>query len=261
MRERRTEHAGKPCAAVPDAPGRAVDATPTTAEDLAEALRRFAALLTDDHSTADILAALGEHATALLGVHGVGVLLREPGGGLSVATANTERGRIVEDLEAELGEGPCSVALATGEQVLEPDLAAALERYPRFAPRALDAGIRSIHALPLTARAEPLGSVDVVSVEERALDARELRVAQLLADVAVAYLANRHAIDRSTTLARQLQGALDSRILIEQAKGKLAERAGISIPEAFGRLRDHARRSRTKIHDVAAAFLRDELRL
>ena len=236
------------------------DALPAAGgRDLAEVLRDFAALLQDEHATEDILAALGQHCTEVLGVHGVGVLLREPDGGLAVATANTERGRIVEELEAELLEGPCTSSMATREQVLEPDLAEAVERYPRFVPRALEAGIRSIHALPLTARAELVGSLDVVATEPRALAAQELRDAQLLADVAVAYLANRRTLDRETALARQLQAALDSRIVIEQAKGVISERAGVPIDAAFTRLRDHARRTRSKIHDVARAVVAREL--
>lgn len=237
-------------------------ANPTAARaDLADVLRDFARIATGDHTTAELLEALGTHGTALLDVHGVGVLLREAGDGLTVATANTERGRIVEELEAELGEGPCSSSMSTGEQILEPDLEAALERYPRFVPRALEAGIRSIHGLPLTARAEPLGSVDVICTEVRALSAAELRDAQLLCDVVVAYLVNRQALDRSTALTQQLQAALDSRVVIEQAKGKISERAGCSIPHAFELLRAQARRSRTRIHDVAAAVLSDELEL
>src|SRR3712207_3183727 len=114
-------------------------------ETLAAGLREFALILTQEHDADTILAELGRVSTRILGVDGVGVLLREPStGGLAVATANTARGRIVEELEAELLEGPCTDTMATAEQMIVPDLEKAVERYPKFAPLALEAGVRSI---------------------------------------------------------------------------------------------------------------------
>ena len=227
--------------------------------DVATVLRDFAMVLSDDHTVDDILHRLGDYVTQLLGVAGVGILLRDDKGDLQVATANSEMGQIVERLEVDLHEGPCTTSLSTGLQVPEPDLALAKDRYPRFVPPAVDAGVLSIHGLPLTVRVEQIGALNVIHDEVRTLTPEELSNAQLLGDVAISYVANRRALDASSQLARQLQHALDSRVLIEQAKGKLAERHGISVNDAFERIRSYARSKRAKVQDVAQAVLSDVL--
>ena len=218
---------------------------------VADVLRDFAVLLSDEHSVDDILRALGDYCTELLPVDTVGVLLRLPGGGLQVGTANTEMGQIVEQLEADLGEGPCSSSLETGHQILEPDLRFAVERYPRFVPRAIQAGVLSVHGLPLTVRVEQIGALNVLAAEAVELTPAQLQTAQVLADVAIAYVSNRRAIDASTKLTKQLQAALDSRVIIEQAKGIMAERHGLPVNEAFEVMRRYARNRGLKLHDVA----------
>jgi GAF domain-containing protein len=229
--------------------------------DIGLVLAEFAQLMADDRDPQVILERLGEYCTELLPVHGVGVLLRNPKGGLEVATANTEKGAVVEKLEATLGEGPCSEALASGEQIAVPDLELAVDRYPRFAPQALEAGVRAIHGLPLTVRGEVVGSVDLIATDVLDLNAAELATAQVLADVAVSYLANTRAFVEKSALAQQLQHALDSRVVIEQAKGKLSERLGVTVSEAFELLRRHARNNGQKLHDVASAIVRGDLDL
>jgi len=229
--------------------------------DLGAVLAEFAQLMVEERSPQLILERLGSYCTELLPVLGVGVLLRTAEGGLEAATSNTEVGAIVEKAEAELAEGPCTDALASGEQVLAPDLSQCAERWPRFVPIALDCGVRAIHGLPLTARGETLGSVDLVAGEVLHLTAVELSTAQMLADVTVAYLVNTRAFDEKSTLADQLQRALDSRIVIEQAKGVLSERRGITVSDAFERLRKHARSNGKKLHDVAGAVVNGELDL
>ena len=229
--------------------------------DIGAVLAEFARSMVEQPTVHDVLERLGNYCTQLLPVHGVGVLLRDGKGGIEVATANTEAGQIVEALEAELGEGPCTDALATGEQVLAPDLTQHVDRYPRFVPRALDAGVRSIHALPMTLRTEPVGSVDVIATEPVDLTYAQLATAQLLADVTISYVANARAFEQSTRLAEQLQQALDSRIVIEQAKGILSERHKTSISEAFESLRRHARTNGLKLHAVSGAVVRGDLDL
>ena len=222
-------------------------------------LAEFATLMVEDSSTQAVLDRLGAYCTELLPVHGVGVLLRAPKGGMEVATANTEAGLIVEQLEAELHQGPCTEALETGEQVLVPELAATSDRYPAFVPRALDAGVQSIHALPLTIRAETIGSMDLIALEPRDLDANHLATAQLLGDVTVSYLSNGRVLAEKSALAEQLQHALDSRVLIEQAKGVIAERRKIQVNEAFEMIRRYARSNQLKLRDVAGAIIRGDL--
>jgi len=228
---------------------------------IGEVLAEFAGVMADQQGSTAILERLGDYCTELLPVHGVGLLLRSPDGGMAIATANTDLGQTVEALEVELAEGPCTDCLRTGEQVLCPDLEQFADRYPRFVPRALDAGVRSVHALPMTARVEQLGSVDVIATEPLHLDAEQLSTAQLLVDVAVSYVVNSRAFEAKDRLAGQLQTALDSRVVIEQAKGVLAERGGVTVSEAFETLRRHARNNGLKLHDVAQAVVRGDLRL
>jgi hypothetical protein len=227
--------------------------------DLGPILAEYAEIMAGESTPAQILERLAGYVTELLPVHGVGVLLREgEGEELDVATANTEVGQVVEHLEVGLREGPCTESMRTGEQVLAPDLAAAEDRYPRFVPRALEAGVASIHALPMTLRGEQLGALDVIALEPIVLDGAQLATAQMLADVTVSYLANSRALAGRSRLAEQLQSALDSRVVIEQAKGVLAERHGVDVSEAFIRLRTYTRNRGLKLRDVALAVLRDE---
>ena len=230
------------------------------ARDLGTVLADFAKILADEHGPTEVVHRLGDYVTELLPVHGVGILLLGANG-IEVATANTDAGLIVEQLEADLGEGPCTDCMASGEQVLAPDLAATADRYPRFVPRALEAGIYSIHALPMTVRGEQLGSMDVVATEEMHLDAAQLATAQMLGDVAMTYVANSRTLTEKTKLAGQLQHALDSRVLIEQAKGVLAERHQLTVTAAFDRLRQYARSNQRKLHEVAAEVVQGELEI
>lgn len=225
---------------------------------MGEVLAEFAQFISQGRSTEEILARLGDYCSELLPIHGVGVLFRESEG-LAVATADTEAGQVVESLEAELGEGPCTECLRSGEQVAVPDLEAEAARYPRFVPAALAAGVRSVHALPMVMRTEQIGSLDLVALDRTSLTAGHLSAGQLLADVAVAYLANSRAFEESTRVARQLQWALDSRVIIEQAKGTLSERHHITVVEAYDRLRRRARDTGRTAREVAADVLRGEL--
>jgi GAF domain-containing protein len=233
-----------------------------TRRDIGQILAEYAQTMADRQAPGRILEQLAAYVTELLPVHGVGILLREGAGeDLDVATANTEVGQLVEELEVELREGPCTESMRNGEQILAPELAAVSDRYPRFAPRALDAGVKSIHALPMTLRGEQLGALDLIALEPMALDAMQLGTAQMLADVTVSYLANSRAFAETSRLAEQLQQALDSRVVIEQAKGMLAERHGVEVTEAFDRLRSHARSRGLRLRDVAIGLLRDEVRI
>lgn len=229
--------------------------------DLGAVLAEFATLLAEEHGPQEIFQRLGNYCTELLPVHGIGVLLRTADNGIEVATSNTEAGRIVEELEVELGEGPCTESVITGRQIVVPDLQAVADRYPRFVPRALEANVRSIHALPMSLRGEHVGSMDIVATEVTHLSPDQLTTAQVLADVALTYVANSRLMESQTKLAGQLQTALDSRIIIEQAKGVMAERHGLTVTDAFERLRRHARNNQLKLHDVATQVVNGELEL
>lgn len=233
----------------------------TTPRQLADVLSEFALIVADGGTVSEILHCLGEYCTELLPVHGAGVLLANADAQLRFATASDELGRHVEQLEEQLGEGPCTDSYRRGEQVNVPDLRHTTSQYRRFAPAALQVGIRGIHALPMSLRGQRLGVLDLVSREPLNLSGSQLSIAQLLADVSMAYVVNSRAYQESSRLADQLQRALDSRVVIEQAKGILAERLDTTVTDAFELLRRHSRRHGRKLHDVAHEVIDGTLRL
>lgn len=218
--------------------------------DMADVLVSFARRLADDQSANAVLQALGDFCTEVIGFDCIGVLLLEDGD-LVVATTNSPLGEQAEALEVEFEEGPCASCVRHGLHVAEPDIAAAIERYPRFAPRAMEVGIAAVHAVPLSSRSDVLGALNIVNGTPRDLTAEELSLAEMLCDVAVSYLISIKAHEQANATASQLQHALDSRILIEQAKGRLVERHRISFDEAFERLRSHARGVNHELREVA----------
>jgi ANTAR domain/GAF domain len=229
--------------------------------DVARALADFARHLSDKRTAEEILSALGEHCTDLLTVDGMGVLLLEDGS-LVVGTTNSPLGSAAEHLEAELAEGPCVDCIRLQEQVSAPDLSECIDRWPAFAPRALSAGIGGIHAVPMGAGASGiLGTLDIVTAEPRSLSDLDLSIAEMLSDVAVSYLVAVRAHEQTSELAQQLQRALDSRVVIEQAKGILTGRHGMPLEQAFEVLRRHARSTSQKLHDVAARVCSGDLDL
>jgi hypothetical protein len=228
---------------------------------LIDALRDLAALVAIPATIEDILSRVGERIADLLPVDGVGVLLREDDGGLLIATATSEIGHAVEELEVELVEGPCSRSFLLGRTVIATDLTAAVDDYPRFAPRALALGVRSIHALPMTFGSDQLGALDLIARDPVVLQPDQVAIAQLLVDVTTSYIVNNRMLEEQSTLARNLQRALDNRVVIEQAKGILAERHAITPVAAFELLRTHARSTRTRLADLAAEVIVGELRL
>lgn len=222
-----------------------------TQRDIADVLVRFTRELSDEQTVEHVFRTLADYCTQLLDVDGVGVLLLADGD-LVVATTNSEQGEAAERLEAQLREGPCYDAVRTSRRVLVPDLEAEAHRWPRFAPRALEAGVGSIHGLPIGGRSGlPIGSLDIITVEPRHVSDDDLRIADMLVDVAVTYLVSIRAYEQASELATQLQHALDSRVVIEQAKGILRGRHGYGFQEAFERLRGQARSDRRRIQEVS----------
>ena len=227
-------------------------------DELANALVAFIGELTKDHSVEAVFRHLGDYCTDLLPADGVGVLLLEEQE-LRVATANSDVGDRVESLEVELQEGPCVECVRIGHPVLVPDLAAAAERYPSFVPRALDAGAGAVHALPMTGHGELVGSLNIISLEPTELDETHLSTARMLADVAISYIFAVRLHEETSKLAGQLQNALDARVVIEQAKGMLAERHDEPLTAAFDRLRRQARSQSTAVREIARQIVEDRL--
>jgi hypothetical protein len=135
------------------------------------------------------------------------------------------------------------------------DLTGPDQRWPRFAAAATQAGFRSVEALPMRLREEIIGALNLFRAQPEPPDPAELRIGQALADVATIGLLQERSVRRGEVVAEELQAALNSRVVIEQAKGKLAERLSIGTEQAFGILREYARNSNQRLTDVARSFV------
>ena len=178
-------------------------------------------------------------------------MLADPRGELRVAASSNEAAGLLELFQLQNDQGPCLDCFRTGQPVTAADLAGPGQRWPRFAAAATQAGFRTVEALPMRLRDQVIGALNLFRADPGPFDAADLRLGQALADVATIGLLHERNVRRSETVAEQLQGALNSRVVIEQAKGKLAERLGMDMDQAFAMLRDYARNSNQRLTDVA----------
>jgi GAF domain-containing protein len=202
----------------------------------------------------DFLHVLTERCVQLLGVSAAGLLLTDEQDTLQVVAASSERTRLLELFQLQTDQGPCVDCFRTGRPVSVADLPSA-GRWPRFTAAAADAGFAAVHALPMRLRTEIIGALNFFDTDPGALDAGKLRVGQALADVATIGLLQHRAISQRDTLTEQLQTALNSRVLIEQAKGMVAERLHLDMAEAFVLLRGTARSHNRRLSDLATAIV------
>ncbi len=164
---------------------------------------------------------------------------------------------MLELFQLQNDEGPCLDCVRTGEVVSVPDLRTVTDRWPLFTRAVADTPFRSVHALPMRLRRDTIGSLNLFHAEqETPLSANDQRIAQALADVATISILQQRSLRQSSELAEQLRYALDSRIVIEQAKGVLAEFGGLAIDRSFEALRGYARSNNLKVSDVATALVR-----
>lgn len=219
-------------------------------QDLAHAFVRLADTLVTDFDLIDLFEELCADCVRILEVDAAGVMLSDQRGTLQVAAASSEAAQLVELFQIQANQGPCVDCYRTSSSVGVEDLSADA-RWPLFSQRAREHGFAAAHALPMRLREETIGALNVFYHRPRALPDNERAIGQALADVAtIAILSERRARDRDT-LTEQLQHALNSRVVIEQAKGLLAGRGQIGLDEAFTRLRSHARGTNTRLTDLA----------
>jgi len=210
--------------------------------------------LVDEFDVAEFLDGLTERCVEVLGITAAGLLLGEEKGPPQVAAASSERARLLELFQVEVEQGPGLDCFGTGQPVCEPDIPAA-GRWPRFAAAADAVGYAAVHAVPMRLREQIVGALSLYLVEPGALDEPTVRVGQAMADMATIGLLQQRAIRRRDTVAAQLRQALPSRVLIEQAKGVMAERLQITVDEAFALLRRKARSQNRRLTDVAYAVV------
>ena len=202
---------------------------------------------------------LASACVELLDVTASGLMLVDPAGRLRVMASSSERSRLLELLEIQNDEGPCLDCYRGGQPVVVADLAVEERRWPTFSVEAMRVGFGAVYALPMRLRDETIGALNLFHREPGALTDARLRLAQALADVATIGILQQRAIQRGADLADQLQSALNSRLIIEQAKGVLAEREHAEMAAAFDLLRRYARRTGRKLSEVAVAVVSGEL--
>jgi GAF domain-containing protein len=225
-------------------------------EDLvARTFVELADTLVDDFDLVEVAQTLVERCVELFDATAVGLLLADPNGSLRVLASSSDQLRVVELFEIQAEEGPCLDCYRSGQPVINQDLAHIDGRWPQFGPVALGAGYHSVHALPVRLRHQVVGALNLFRTDAGPLDALDVRLAQAFADATAVAILQQRALREAHLLADQLRAALDSRILIEQAKGMLAERAGLSIGSAFIQLRNYARNHNQQLTAVCQSVI------
>jgi GAF domain-containing protein len=222
---------------------------------LARTLVELADTLVADFDVVELLTLLTDRCVEMLDVGAAGIMLVAADGDLRLMASSSEAMRVLELFELQAREGPCVDCFRTGEPVVNKDLASVNGIWPRFAPEALVAGFHSVHALPMRLRGAVLGALNLFHVEPGQMCEADVEAAQALADVATIALLQHRASLESQALNDQLNSALNTRVVIEQAKGIVAEREQLNMEQAFSRLRNHARNHNLRLADVARAVI------
>lgn len=220
----------------------------TTFVDLADTL-------VDDFDVIDFLHTLATRCVELLDASAAGIMLADQRGGLAVTASSSEEVRLLELYELQNNEGPCLDCFRSGQPVLPVSLPSMRESWPVFTERMRQLGFQSAQAVPMRLRAETIGALNIFRSGSGPLPDSDLRLAQAMADVATVGLLQERAIAEREVLATQLQAALTSRVQLEQAKGVLAERAGLEMDQAFRVMRDYARSHNRRLSVVAAEII------
>ena len=226
---------------------------------LARTFVELADTLVADFDVVELLTLLTDGCVDVLDVAAAGLMLVTSAGDLRVMASSSEAMRVVELFELQSQEGPCLDCFRTGQPVLNQDLATVNGRWPRFAPVALEAGFHSVHALPMRLRGTVMGALNLFHVEPGGMRQADIAAAQAMADIATIAVLQHRATLEAQVVNEQLNHALNSRIVIEQAKGMLAERRGLDMEQAFAQLRRHARNHNLRLADVARDLIEGTL--
>jgi GAF domain-containing protein len=227
---------------------------------LSEAFVGLADTLVDDYDIIDLLDRLVGYSVELLAADAAGIMLADAQGKLRVVAFSQEDAKVMELLQLQSDQGPCMECCRTGVAVSVPNVADVAMRWPVFVAAVAERGAyRSVHALPLRLRGEAIGAMNLFHGQPGALPEADLAVGQALADVATIGILSERAIRRSEVVTEQLQTALNHRVIIEQAKGVLAERGNLTMAAAFDRLRRYARTHNARLSEVARQVIETDL--
>jgi GAF domain-containing protein len=228
------------------------DAAPWSREaSLTQTFVELADNLVADFDVVELLTVLADRCVEVLGVGAAGLMLAAPDGNLRVMASSSEAMRVLELFEIQAQEGPCLDCHRTGDPVSASDLSVADRRWPRFAPEAVAAGFLSVQALPMRLRGAVVGALNLFHHHRGEMARPDVVAAQALADVATIAILQHRAAQEAQTLNEQLNQALNTRIVIEQAKGMVAEGLGLELDAAFTALRSHARNNNRRLADIA----------
>ena len=222
---------------------------------LARTFVELADTLVDDFDVVDLLTRLADRCVEVLDVDAAGIMLAAPDGPLRVMASSSEAMRVLELFEVQAQEGPCLDCYGTGRVVTNQDLATVDGRWPRFEAEAIAAGFRSVAALPMRLRGLVIGALNLFRSGRGDMSAADLSVAQSFADVATIGILQHRAAHEAQIVNEQLTHALSSRVVIEQAKGMIAERLGLDMERSFAALRTHARNHNLRLAAVAGAVI------
>ena len=232
---------------------------------LAEAFVGLADTLVDDYDVIDVLDRLVGYSVSLLAADAAGILLVDLHGRLRVVASSNEESDWTELMQIQADEGPCVECVRTGRPVAVTDLDEAVDRWPRLAgalrqrDREGRERYRSVHALPLRLRGEPIGGMNLFHTRPGPLPDADLHLGQALADIATIGILQERTIRQGEVLSQQLQHALNTRVVIEQAKGVLAQLGTVPMDVAFEHLRRHARRNNALLGEVAGRVVGDRM--
>jgi transcriptional regulator with GAF, ATPase, and Fis domain len=230
-------------------------------ESVLKTFAKLADTLVAGYDTVELLQSLVESCQELLAVTDAGIVLAGPGNELELVASTSESSALVEAIQLGAESGPAIESFTSGRPVSLSDLDDAPERWSRFRDRAQKLGYSSVHALPMRLRETTIGSLSLLSEEVGELDEMDLIAAQALADVATIGILHERTLRESSMLVQQLQGALNSRIVIEQAKGVIAFTRGVSVDAAFDFIRSYARSNRLGLSEVAEQLVDGRLHI
>ena len=218
---------------------------------LTSAFVTLADTLVAGYDVVDLLQTLVDTCAELLDASAAGIMLADGTGELAVVASTSERSMLVETMQLSYGAGPCVECFTTGVAVTVPDVADLGDKWPGFKEAALEQGFRSVHGVPLRLRGNVIGTLNLFRPHPGAMSEEDKSVAQGLADVATIGILQERAIREADIAKNQLQHALDSRVLVEQAKGVIAYMHGVDMDAAFRTLRDYSRSNNLNLRDVA----------
>ncbi|MEU4557497.1 GAF and ANTAR domain-containing protein [Actinoplanes sp. NPDC023936] len=243
-------------------PGREAGMITVSVQQLATIFVEIADTLVDEFNVIDYMHMLTERVAGLTEAAAVGMLLADQHGRLEFIAGSDENVTLVELFVLQNEEGPCLEAFRTGRPVVNVDLGSAAARWPRFAPLAVASGFQAVHAFPMRLRRQVVGTLNVFGeTPSSEFASGDVAILQALADAATIGLLQERAVARGEALSEQLQGALNSRVIIEQAKGAVAQAHGVSVDDAFTVIRDYGRRHNRRLTEVAHAIVTDPVSL